>query len=106
MKELKSGRFAPRLPEKDAKENAFVLKSIADPARIQILNMLLEHEGKVCVFEIVEEFKLEQPTISHHLTKMLATGIVSKEKKGLHAYYYINREILGITILDLITRLV
>lgn len=104
MKELKPGKFAPRITEEHAKDNAFILKSIADPARIQILNMLLEHEGKVCVFEIVEEFKLEQPTISHHLTKMLATGVVSKEKKGMHAYYYINREILGMTILDLITR--
>ena len=40
-------------------------KALADPTRQKILEILLQ--GEKTVSEIVEEFKLSQPTISHHL---------------------------------------
>ena len=88
-------KFVPTLSEDDAISQARLLKALADPTRLRILSLLSRHEGEVCVFEIVESFTLEQPTISHHLRILRDAGLVDCRKKGLWAYYYVRREALG-----------
>lgn len=88
-------KFAPTLTEDEAISQARLLKALADPTRLRILNLLSRHEGEVCVFEIVESFTLEQPTISHHLRILRDAGLVDCRKKGLWAYYYVRREVLN-----------
>lgn len=88
-------KFVPTLSEDDAVSQARLLKALADPTRLRILSLLSRHEGEVCVFEIVESFTLEQPTISHHLRILRDAGLVDCRKKGLWAYYYVRRESLG-----------
>ncbi|SRR6266487_4235266 len=88
-------KFVPTLNEDDAVVQARLLKALADPTRLRILSLLSRHEGEVCVFEIVESFTLEQPTISHHLRILRDAGLVDCRKKGLWAYYYVRREALG-----------
>jgi|SRR5690242_16427435 ArsR family transcriptional regulator len=87
-------KFVPTLTEDDAISQARLLKALADPTRLRILSLLSRHEGEVCVFEIVESFTLEQPTISHHLRILRDAGLVDCRKKGLWAYYYVRREAL------------
>jgi ArsR family transcriptional regulator len=87
-------KFVPTLTEEDAVAQARLLKALADPTRLRILSLLSRHEGEVCVFEIVESFTLEQPTISHHLRILRDAGLVDCRKKGLWAYYYVRREAL------------
>jgi ArsR family transcriptional regulator len=43
----------------------------------------------VCVCELVPLFDISQPTLSHHLKKLRAAGIVDCERQGLWAYYYV-----------------
>ena len=88
-------KFVPTLSEDDAVIQARLLKALADPTRLRILSLLSRHEGEVCVFEIVESFTLEQPTISHHLRILRDAGLVDCRKKGLWAYYYVRRDALG-----------
>lgn len=88
-------KFSPALNEDDAVSQARLLKALADPTRLRILSLLSRHEGEVCVFEIVESFTLEQPTISHHLRLLRDSGLVDCRKKGLWAYYYVRREALA-----------
>ena len=88
-------KFAPALTEEEAVGQARLLKALADPTRLRILSLLSRHEGEVCVFEIVESFTLEQPTISHHLRILRDAGLVDCRKKGLWAYYYVRREALA-----------
>ena len=88
-------KFAPALTEEEAIGHARLLKALADPTRLRILSLLSRHEGEVCVFEIVESFTLEQPTISHHLRILRDAGLVDCRKKGLWAYYYVRRESLS-----------
>ncbi|GCE03781.1 ArsR/SmtB family transcription factor [Dictyobacter aurantiacus] len=88
-------KFVPTLTEEDAVVQARLLKALADPTRLRILSLLSRHEGEVCVFEIVESFTLEQPTISHHLRILRDAGLVDCRKKGLWAYYYVRREALS-----------
>ena len=88
-------KFAPTLAEEEAVLQARLLKALADPTRLRILSLLSRYEGEVCVFEIVESFTLEQPTISHHLRILRDAGLVDCRKKGLWAYYYVRREALN-----------
>lgn len=90
-----SPKFMPTLTEEEAVVQARLLKALADPTRLRILSLLSRHEGEVCVFEIVESFTLEQPTISHHLRILRDAGLVDCRKKGLWAYYYVRREALS-----------
>jgi len=48
----------------------------------------------VCVCELVPLFEVSQPTLSHHLKKLRAAGIVDCERRGLWAYYYVKPDAL------------
>src|SRR3954471_18200833 len=73
---------------------AAVAKALGDPVRLQLVDVLRRHAGKVCVCELVPLFDLSQPTVSHHLKVLRDAGIVGSERDGLWAYYYVNRDAL------------
>ena len=68
---------------------ADVAKALGDPVRLQLVDVLKKHAGKVCVCELVPLFDLSQPTVSHHLKVLRGVGIVGSERQGLWAYYYV-----------------
>ena len=74
---------------------AAVAKALGDPIRLQLVDVLRKHAGKVCVCELVPLFDLSQPTVSHHLKVLREAGIVGSERRGLWAYYYVNPEAAG-----------
>jgi ArsR family transcriptional regulator, arsenate/arsenite/antimonite-responsive transcriptional repressor len=67
-----------------------IAKALGDPIRMQLVDVLRKHAGKVCVCELVPLFDLSQPTVSHHLKVLRDAGIVGSERRGLWAYYYVN----------------
>jgi ArsR family transcriptional regulator, arsenate/arsenite/antimonite-responsive transcriptional repressor len=73
-----------------AERIATVAKALGDPIRVQLVDVLRKHAGKVCVCELVPLFDLSQPTVSHHLKVLREAGIVGSERRGLWAYYYVN----------------
>ena len=74
---------------------ATVAKALGDPIRLQLVDVLRKHAGKVCVCELVPLFDLSQPTVSHHLKKLREAGIVGSERQGLWAYYYVIPDVPG-----------
>lgn len=68
---------------------AEVAKALGDPIRLQLVDVLRNHAGKVCVCELVPLFDISQPTLSHHLKKLRDAKIVDSERQGLWAYYYV-----------------
>ena len=83
------------LPEVDpagAARIAAVAKALADPIRVQLVDVLRAHAGEVCVCELEPLFDVSQPTLSHHLRTLREAGIVGVERRGLWAYYYVHRE--------------
>ncbi len=66
-------------------------KALADPTRIQILNLLASAEAPVCVCEITEQFPYSQATISHHLKVLRDTCFIFSERRGTFMYYWVNR---------------
>jgi ArsR family transcriptional regulator, arsenate/arsenite/antimonite-responsive transcriptional repressor len=77
---------APPLPTGAAETIAAGFKALADPTRVAIVNRLAG-EGEVCVCNLVDEFDLSQPTISHHLRLLRDAGLVESERRGTWAYY-------------------
>jgi ArsR family transcriptional regulator len=72
-----------------AERMATIAKALGDPVRLQLVDVLRKHAGKVCVCELVPLFDLSQPTVSHHLKVLRDAGIVGSERQGLWAYYYV-----------------
>jgi ArsR family transcriptional regulator len=48
----------------------------------------------VCVCEFTGPLGLSQPTVSHHLKKLVAAGLLDREQRGTWAYYCLNRDAL------------
>jgi ArsR family transcriptional regulator, arsenate/arsenite/antimonite-responsive transcriptional repressor len=61
---------------------AAVAKALGDPVRIQLVDVLRKHAGKVCVCELVPLFELSQPTISPHLKVCARPGLSVQSAKG------------------------
>jgi ArsR family transcriptional regulator len=79
----------PEVEREQALRIAEVAKALGDPIRLQLVDVLRKHAGKVCVCELVPLFDISQPTLSHHLKKLREAGIVDSERRGLWAYYYV-----------------
>src|SRR5881398_2298377 len=79
----------PDVEREHAVRMAAVAKALGDPIRVQLVDVLRKHAGKVCVCELVPLFDLSQPTVSHHLKVLRDAGIVGSERQGLWAYYYV-----------------
>lgn len=84
----------PDVERHQAERMAVIAKALGDPVRLQLVDVLRKHAGKVCVCELVPLFDLSQPTVSHHLKVLRAAGIVGSEREGLWAYYYVNPDAL------------
>jgi ArsR family transcriptional regulator len=71
-----------------ATDLARTLKAIADPARLRLLSMIAAHEGgEACVCDLTEPLGLTQPTVSHHLKVLVDAGLLTRDKRGVWAYF-------------------
>ncbi len=67
---------------------ARTLKAIADPARLRLLSLVAAHAGgEACVCDLTDPVGLSQPTVSHHLKVLVEAGLLSRDKRGVWAYY-------------------
>lgn len=92
------------LSEREATEMAALLRALADPTRVQIVTLLAEHAGEVCVCDITGNFHLDQSTISHHLRLLRKAGIIESVKHGVWSYYFLRPGVWQ-PILQLVRRL-
>ena len=79
---------------------ANMLRAIAHPMRIAILNFL-EDGQKRTVTEIHEKLGIEQSTASHHLGILRDRGVLSASREGKNSYYSIRHNKLS-TLVDCI----
>jgi ArsR family transcriptional regulator, arsenate/arsenite/antimonite-responsive transcriptional repressor len=84
----------PDVERLEAERMAAVAKALGDPIRLQLVDVLRQHAGRVCVCELTPLFDVRQPTVSHHLRVLRDAGIVDSERRGLWAYYYVRPEAL------------
>ncbi len=83
---------APALDEDEALATAELFKALSDPARVRIVNLIATSSEPVCACELYEPLRLAQPTVSHHLKRLVAAGLLEREQRGKWAYFSLNRD--------------
>jgi len=68
----------------------FFFGALANPNRLQIINVL--REGKKNVTEVCKATGFEQTMVSHNLKTLELHGMVFMEKKGKYRYYKLNKK--------------
>ena len=76
-----------KLPSEVIELVADRFRVLAEPARLQILNTLMQ--GEWTVSDLVKETGLNQANLSKHLRILRASGYVARRKEGLYAFYAI-----------------
>jgi ArsR family transcriptional regulator len=79
-----------RFDEADAVELAKGFHALADPIRLRLLSMIASNGAAgACVCDLVEPSGRSQPTVSHHLKILREAGLVTAEKRGTWAWYFV-----------------
>ena len=91
-----SETFTAALPETEQLQRAAdILKTVAHPLRLRIIDLL--EQGERAVMEICSRLGAPQPSISQHLNIMKARGILASHRNGNQVYYSIaNRNVVKI----------
>ena len=70
------------------KERANILKALAHPSRLLIVEELSKEEK--CVSELTKMIGSDASTVSKHLSVLKNVGIIMDDKRGLQVYYRMN----------------
>ena len=90
-----------RLDDRKSLRLSRLFKALGDPARLQILDILAQRSGDVCVCDLEGTVGLpdetsgerpKQPTISHHLRVLREIGLIDSRKRGQWVYYFLKSE--------------
>ena len=74
----------------DYPKKARLFKAIADPIRLEIVDVV--SGGELCACHILSRFSISQPTLSHHMKILCECGLVSSRKEGKWVYYSLNEK--------------
>jgi ArsR family transcriptional regulator len=78
-------RECPVMSERIQQQKADILKAVAHPVRLSIVEMLGERER--CACEICDTFPCDRTTVSKHLAVLKSLGVIEDRKEGLYVYY-------------------
>lgn len=72
----------------DAQRVAGLLKALADPTRLRLLSHVAAQGcDTVCVCSLTDDLGISQPTVSHHMKKLVDAGLLTREQRGKWAHY-------------------
>lgn len=75
----------------DYEKYSQVLKAIAHPVRLNILEVLIDN--KYCVNDVSKSLNIHQSVSSHHLTILKNRGIIHSHKQGTRSYYIVKDDL-------------
>jgi len=67
-----------------------VLSVMSEPTRIRIIR-LISGSGELRSCDLLPEFEITQPTLSHHLSVLLENGVLTSRKVGRCIYFSVNK---------------
>ncbi|GAB3711330.1 ArsR/SmtB family transcription factor [Mariniluteicoccus flavus] len=74
---------------------AAVFKSLGDPTRVRLVGHLAAADGgTVCACHLPDQLGISQPTLSHHLKKLVVAGVITREQRGRWAHYAVVPDVL------------
>jgi len=83
---------APTPPALDPDQARALLKALADPIRLQVIEAL--GGGERCVCELTEELGLAQSKLSFHIKVLKEAGLLADRQSGRWIYYQLQPEAL------------
>ena len=86
-----------RVDSKKLERAAYILKCVAHPMRISIID-LLEQRASLTVSELQAALLVEQSLLSHHLTNMRDKGIVETRRQGKNVFYFLTDNSISLII--------
>jgi ArsR family transcriptional regulator, arsenate/arsenite/antimonite-responsive transcriptional repressor len=94
---------AAAISNEEATATADIFRALGDPHRVKIVNLLATSGEPVCICNLVEPLGLSQPTVSHHMKKLLDAGLVEREQRGKWAYFSLDPDAVRTlaTVVDL-----
>lgn len=88
--------MAGRLDEPEAAQLAGVLQALADPVRLRLISIIASTpSGEVCACDLPALLDRSQPTVSHHLSQLVRTGLLDREQRGKWAWFRLRPERLA-----------
>ena len=71
-------------------EVSLICKALSDQSRLQIIYLLTY--GEQCACELLEQMKITQPTLSHHMKVLENCSLVISRRKGKWSHYSLNSD--------------
>lgn len=78
-----------------------IMKALADPSRVAIVNSLLDRAQYV--EELAERHALAPSTVSFHLKKLQQAGLVSSRREQYYAVFHANEEVFDTTLREIVS---
>jgi ArsR family transcriptional regulator len=83
------------MPATDAEPLVVVLKALADPVRLRLLRLVADSpDTTACACHLPTALGISQPTLSHHLKKLVDAGLLVREQRGRWAHYRLGSQTL------------
>lgn len=82
----------PALSNEEAEATARLFAALGDPHRVKIVNLLATSPEPVCICNLIGPLGLAQPTVSHHMKKLVEAGLLEREQRGKWAFFSLNHE--------------
>ncbi len=90
--------FVPDLDHERAADLAAIVKALADPTRLRIVDAIRKADPEaICQIELLPLFEMSQPGLAKHLKVLVEGGILAAERHGAWTYYYLRAD--GLTAL-------
>ncbi|MEA5154325.1 MAG: metalloregulator ArsR/SmtB family transcription factor [Raineyella sp.] len=85
------------MPVGRAERLAEIFKALSDPTRVRLLAHICSSEhGTACACHLPETLGISQPTLSHHLKKLVEAGLITREQRGRWAHYTAVTDVLDV----------
>jgi ArsR family transcriptional regulator, arsenate/arsenite/antimonite-responsive transcriptional repressor len=85
------------------KQFELIAKALADPRRMQVLEVIAGEEECPCQ-RLREEFPISKATISHHIKELVRAGLIDARKDGQFLHCEIRRDVLEAYTTELLRR--
>ena len=79
-------------PALDAERIAAAARVLAEPLRVQILDVLRRSDEPVCQCELIALFEIRQSLLSHHVKRLVDAGLLDVERRHKWAYYSVSAD--------------
>jgi ArsR family transcriptional regulator len=85
------------------KQFDLIAKALADPRRMQVLEVIAGEEECPCQ-RLREEFPISKATISHHIKELVRAGLIDARRDGQFLHCEIRRDVLEAYTTELLRR--